>query len=680
MKRIIFLAVAAWTAFAALAQAGQEATLDTLVTIDEVVVWGIKPFSEVIPAQRLSGVQLEALGSHNVADAIRYFAGIQLKDYGGVGGVKTVDMRSMGSNHMGVFYDGIQLGNAQNGQIDLGKFSLDNIDEIALYNGQRSDIFQPARDFGNAGTIYLRTRRPRFTAGRTFNLSATVRTGSFGLFNPSFRWEQKLNDHLSFSFNTELTLAGGKYHFRYRRRFSDGTPAWDTTAVRHNGDVQSLRLEGALFGSMNGGSWNAKLYYYDSERGIPGAIVNNVWLNSQRQWDRNFFAQGTLKRRISDRYETMFNAKYARDRMRYLNPDTTLMLIDNNFVQHEVYLSTANKFTLLPDWDVNLAVDYKWNTLDANLTNFADPTRHTTLAALATAWAWHGLKAQASGLLTLINDRHVTRRGDEVLARHNKWWHKFTPALFVSYQPFSAHDLNVRAFAKRIFRMPTFNDLYYTDIGNAALRPEFVTQYNVGVQYQRATATGFLAALKLTADAYYNRVTDKIISVPSGRGQYRWMMTNIGKVEIKGIDITARAALRPAREVELDVNLNYTYQTARDMTDPTDTGYGGTYRGQIAYVPWHSGSVVGQLTWRRLGVNYSFIYVGERYHVSANIPANREQPWYTHDCGAHYTFEWGRHALKVAAEVNNVFNQQYDVILNYPMPGRNYRFTFTWNY
>lgn len=78
-----------------------------------------------------------------MADALRYFSGVQLKDYGGVGGLKTIDIRSMGTNHMGVFYDGIQLGNAQNGLVDLGRFSLDNVEEIALYNGEGSDL--PAR-------------------------------------------------------------------------------------------------------------------------------------------------------------------------------------------------------------------------------------------------------------------------------------------------------------------------------------------------------------------------------------------------------------------------------------------------------------------------------------------------------------------------------------------------------
>ena len=114
----------------------QQNELDSVLHLNELkVVRQRQPYGEVIPSQKLSGARLERLNSHSVADAIRYFSGVQIKDYGGVGGIKTVDIRSMGTNHLGVFYDGIQLGNAQNGQIDLGKFSLDNIDEISLYNG-----------------------------------------------------------------------------------------------------------------------------------------------------------------------------------------------------------------------------------------------------------------------------------------------------------------------------------------------------------------------------------------------------------------------------------------------------------------------------------------------------------------------------------------------------------------
>ncbi len=97
-------------------------SLDSTQVIKESIIIGTPAgykYREVIPAQTLKEEeQFQRLNSFSVADAIRYFSGVQLKDYGGVGGLKTVNIRSMGTNHMAVFYDGIQLGNAQNGQVD----------------------------------------------------------------------------------------------------------------------------------------------------------------------------------------------------------------------------------------------------------------------------------------------------------------------------------------------------------------------------------------------------------------------------------------------------------------------------------------------------------------------------------------------------------------------------------
>src|SRR5690554_6943075 len=77
-----------------------QSKMDSLQYIPEITV--VAPFQkEVIPAQKLAGEELKSLGSLSVADAIRYFAGVQIKDYGGIGGLKTVDIRSMGTNHMG---------------------------------------------------------------------------------------------------------------------------------------------------------------------------------------------------------------------------------------------------------------------------------------------------------------------------------------------------------------------------------------------------------------------------------------------------------------------------------------------------------------------------------------------------------------------------------------------------
>ncbi|MDR0688187.1 MAG: TonB-dependent receptor [Prevotellaceae bacterium] len=655
---------------AAAAAAFAQSKTDSALHIGEVVVVANR-YREVIPSQRLAGDKLEALASFSVADAIRYFSGAQIKDYGGIGGLKTVDIRSMGSHHMGVFYDGIQLGNAQNGQIDLGKFSLDNIEEISLYNGQKSEIFQSAKDFGSAGTVYLRTRRPQFAEGKKANVKALLRTGSFDLANPSVLWEQKVSERVSASLNAEYIYSSGRYKFRYRKMLRDGSMAWDTTAVRQNGDIRSARVEGGLSGHIPQGKWNAKAYFYDSERGIPGAIVNNVWKRWQRQWDRSFFAQGSFQRQLSRRHEALVNLKYANDWMRYLNPDTTLMHIDNTFRQQEIYASAANKYAIMPSWDVSLSVDYQWNTLSSNMTDFVFPTRNTALAALATAFEWRRFKAQASMLGTFVFENIGKQNAHKP---DNKA--EYTPAVFASYQPLAERSLTLRAFYKRIFRMPTFNDLYYTDIGNIALKPEYTVQHNLGFAYRKEYRRGVIRTLEARADAYYNEVTNKIVAIPKGSGQYRWMMANLGYVEIRGVDVSSQVGWALPAGILLSTSLSYTFQKAQDFTPPRNATEAKWYGGQIAYIPWHNGSVIANARRRSWEANYSFIYVGERYHNSANILANREQPWYTHDVTLGKSFGWKAVKCKISAEVNNLLNQYYDVVLNYPMPGRSYRLIF----
>ncbi len=661
-----------------MATARQTAETDSVVSLDDVVVWGSQNGKEIVPSQRLSGKQLEGLSSLSVADAIRYFAGVQLKDYGGVGGLKTVDLRSMGTNHTGVFYDGVQLSNAQNGQIDLGKFSLDNVESISLYYGQKSDICQPAKDYGASGTIYIRTRRPRFKPGKRTNVQVGLKAGSFGLIDPSLRWEQQLSEHVSSTLSAEYMHATGKYKFRYRRVLHDGTTAWDTTATRQNGDIGAVRVEGGLFGRMTDGQWNAKVYFYNSERGIPGAIVNNVWTHGQRQWDRNFFTQGSLKKAWG-RYELMVHGKYTCDYLHYLDPDTTRLYIDNVFTQQEAYLSVANHYSLTEGWDVALSVDYQYNTLDADLANFVYPKRHTLLWAIATTYEWGRLRAMASLLGTYVTDkesRHPGRMNETADCTN-----RLTPAVYLSLHPLRDRALSVRAFYKKAFRMPTFNDLYYTDIGNTALKPEFATQYNLGLHYTKDFRRSWLKHLEAKADGYYNEIDNKIVAIPKGSGQYRWMMMNIGRVKIKGLDVSTQTVWMPAKDWMLALTVNYTYQRAQDYSDPTDNDpEAGTWGGQIAYIPWHSGSAIAGITHRGWGLNYSFIYVGERYHNSSNIRANHEEPWYTHDLSLMRDFNVGGTKATVAIECNNVLNQQYDVVLNYPMPGRNWKMKLKWEF
>lgn len=663
MKRllaIVMLGVFARTAFAN----GEMQDSILVHHIQEVVVTSRLISRETIPSQTLGGEELKKLNSLSVADALRYFSGLQLKDYGGVGGIKTVNIRSMGTNHLGIFYDGIELGNAQNGQIDLGQFSLDNVEEISLYNGQRSAIFQPASDFGNAGSVYIRTKAPRFMMGRRYNLLVRAKYGSSDTFRFSSLWEQKLSDHISSSLSTGVLTSSGRYKFRYRRVTEDNTVAYDTTAVRHNGDIWAFRIEENVRGGIADGYWNVKAYTYHSERGIPGAIVNNVWRRGERQWDHNTFGQAVFQKSFGDKFSTKALAKYAYYVTRYVNNDETQIHVDNTYRQQEMYFSTSNVYEILSKWSVSMSYDFKWNKLNANMVGFAFPHRYSNFVSLATALTLSRIQAQASLVEQVVKD-HV-KYGASSPSRST-----LTPAFFVNVYPFNSKLLAVRAFAKKSFRMPTFNDLYYADMGNSKLNPESALQYDLGFVLNKDWKQGVVDHFRLQVDGYYNTVHDKIVAYPKGQ-QFRWTMLNLGKVHIKGVDAMAEVGLEPAKDLKVTARLQYTYQDARDVTDP-NTSY---YKDQIPYIPWNSGSAILALSWREWDLSYSFIYSGERYSQQENILYNHLQPWYTHDMSVVY------HARKWSArlDVNNIFSQDYDVILNYPMPKRNYMLTLEYNF
>lgn len=655
-----------------------QSRLDSLQHLDEVVVTA-KPFKEVIPAQRLNGLQLERLNTHNVADALRYFSGVQIKDYGGMGGLKTIDVRNMGSHHVGVFYDGIQIGNAQNGVVDLGRFSLDDLEELSLYNGQKSEIFQSAKDFASASAVYMKARKPKFEAGKKTNLSVRYKAGSIQLINPSFRWEQKLNEKLSLSLSGEYMKSDGKYKFRYRRLNQEGKVAYDTTATRWNSDIEAYRLEAGIYGTVHNGYWQAKLYYYDSDRGLPGAIVKNIWQNGERQGDKNFFAQATFVKDITPKYKLQLNGKFAYDYTHYLSRDTVQFLqesvtkkmqFDNTYYQQDWYLSVVNMYSILPVWDISLSVDFQYNKLNAVMrgvgTPFTYPQRYTAWAALATALNLGKWKLQADVLGTFVmekvrNNVHAPDKSE------------LSPAIIVGYKPFLNHDFNVRAFYKRIFRLPTFNDLYYAQIGFSQLNPEYTDQLNIGASYQKTFHSGWIDRISVQADAYYAAITDKIIAAPTG-SSFRWMMTNMGKVESKGVDASA-AAFGHIGPVKLNTNLSYSFTKAQDFTKINGKKL-SSFGDQIPYTPWHSGSVIAGVEYDSWTLNYSFIYVGERYNGAVNnISRNYVEPWYTHDFSLQREFRIrSRYLLKASVEMNNALNQHYDVVLNYPMPGRNFRF------
>ncbi len=631
------------------------APLDTIRSqeLEEVRVDERRVLQAAAPVQEMAGDVLRSPGVVSVADAVRFFSGVQVKDYGGVGGLRTVNIRSLGSQQTGVFYDGVQLGNAQNGQVDLGRFSLGNMESVALYNGRMDGLLQPARGYASAGSIYMTARAPRFDAGRSDNAAVSLRAGSFGVVNPSALWERRLGRRLSSSVGAEYLYSTGRYKYTYAKE-----GGYDTTAVRSNGDVKALCLEGGLFGLLDGGQWRAKVYFYGSERGYPGASVRG-WQNEERQWDANFFAQSSLRKSFGKSYSLLINAKYASDRLRYCSDPGAQgagMYVDDTYRQRESYLSAANELHIAPWMGVGVATDLQYNTLYSDQEDFASPSRLTWLASAGATLRPGRVKLQVDALYTCVADR-TRRPGDAAAAQR-----RITPGVSANFR---AGDFAFRAFYKHIFRMPTLNDLYYTVVGNRSLSPESSVQYDAGATWSSGRVDGVLRNLEIQLDAYFNRVRDKIAARP-GSSQFSWTMENYGYVEIRGLDVSAIAEVQ-AGGVSLSARMSYTWQAAQDKTDAADPFYAG----DIPYAPRHSASAMASASWRGWRMAYNLLYAGQRYTSRANTVYDRLAPWRTHDVSLTKRMALGNAALGVTAEVNNIFDSRYEVVACYPMPGRN---------
>ena len=637
--------------------------IDTLKKVEITRPAFYKEEASAMPVQHLSKKDLDNLNSISVSDAIKFFSGVQVLDYGGIGGMKTIDVRSLSSNHTSIFYNGIAINNAQNGQVDLGKFSLDNIESITLFNGQQTKLLIPAKAFSSASTLLLEAQKPLFEEGKTYHFKIGTRIGDFGLFNPSFLWQQKVSENTSLSFNTEWVKANGRYDFYYARGDVD------TLINRQNSDVDALRLEAALTGMLNDSStWEVRLYNYISERGLPGAAVDNNYYSNDRQWDKDFFVQGRWEKKYNDLYSLLINGKFDRLDLRYKDPDfhNTQGFLENNYNQKEVYLSAANLFVWSNSLKSSLSADYFYNKLDADLMGFAYPERHTLLVNAAIEWQKNNFQIQANGLTTILKEN--VRVGNSAGGKQ-----VFSPSISVSWKPFLDQNLYVRSFFKSIFRAPTFNDSYYTIIGSTSLNPEYVNQYDLGFTWQKAFNSRF-QQVTFKVDAYHNRIKDRITAIPLAN-LFRWSMVNLGRVEINGIDLGVSGNAALGADVNLDFGVNYTYQKALDKT-----ANGANFNQFIPYAPKNSGSGFVAVVYKAFGLNYNTLYTGERYSLRPNILTNKMEDWFIQNLSVSYKNKLAKMNYKVLAEANNIANINYTVIRNYPMPGRNYRISFQISY
>lgn len=613
------------------------------------------------PIQIMDKSNIERLGIQELYEAVRTFSGVNIKDYGGVGGLKTVSIRSMGSQHTAVCYDGISISNAQNGQIDISRFTMDNVDEVSITIGQSDDIFQSARAYASAGILNIKSSKPNFSTASS-HITLQMKVGSFGTYNPYLLYEQKLGKNWSLTASGDWLTSKGNYPFTLK----NGTLV--TQEKRLNSDVNIWRGELNLYGDFGKkGQLIIKGNYLNSERGLPGSVVLYNSESTERLWDEIAFVSLNYEVPLGEKWKISTKGVYNYSWNRYLNIDKRYPSgkDENFYTQNEYYISAVAKYSPTEHLHFSLAEDFFVNTLVATIPDCPYPTRYTTLTSVAGQFINDRWSVTASLLGTYLKE--VVKVGN---AAPERW--RLSPSIGASFKVLEDYNFRVRASFKDIFRVPTFNDLYYAHLGNTNLKSEKARQYNVGLTWS-GELSELISYCSFTIDGYFNKVKDKIVAIPT---MFIWKMLNMGEVNITGVDINTSLTFALPAAMSIKFNANYTFQYAIDVTNPESKNY----RNQIPYTPQHSGNMI--LSWvnRWLNVSYMMTGVGKRYALPQNVTNNLIEGYIDHSISINHTFDIGKCKLRLVGDIQNIGNVNYEVIKYYPMPGRSYKLTLKFIY
>ncbi|MCB9018206.1 MAG: TonB-dependent receptor [Prevotellaceae bacterium] len=646
-----------FSTFALSTSAVAQLAQDSLLTgdeMEEVIITGNKGATlTATPVLFISTKEKDRLGVSEISEALKRTAGVELKDYGGVGGLKTISVRSLGSQHTAVTYDGVALTDCQNGQIDLSRYSLDNLDKMTLTIGEGNDIFRPARHFASASILDLYTPTPTYDS-TSYHLSARIKAGSFGLANPSFAIDKKTSENSWCSISGDYLRSDGRYPYT----LTNGENR--TREKRSNSEMESFRCEANFNSKIGKRSFlKTKIFCYDSDRKLPGSIILYNTNNKEQLRDKNCFSQIQFRTYWNSGFSLLANGKfnwaatfYHDEGKKY--PDGE---INDRYFQREYYASAALLFQPTRPWTFAIASDYALNGLNSNLSNCVYPKRHTLLNVLSAQYSTRKVTATATGLYSVYLNE--TKIGE---TPHNK--KRLSPALSISYKPFKP-EFRIRASYKDIFRMPTFNELYFDRSAIKRLNPERARQINIGSTYQ-CTPSRTISNFQITLDGYHNDVKDKIVAIPR---MFTWSMINMGEVDINGIDIQASASFSVKRGYLIFLSGNYALQKAIDQTDKSTRYYGD----QIPYTPRHAGGGSAAFENPYINISYQINAVGKRYCLPENKRDNRIDAYIEHSLSLYRNMKLKNVEFSVRGDLINFTDCQYEVIKYYPMPGRSYR-------
>jgi outer membrane cobalamin receptor len=590
----------------------------------------------------------------DLGSMVNTISNVTLKDYGGVGGLKTISVRGFSSEHNAVLIANIPISNSQTGAVDLGNFRTDNIAQMSFSVGTINNKFHTAKANSYVSTLNIKPRELK----TNINKLSVFASGSYGSFNtvePFLGVNGRVGKSTFLGGNFRYLYSDGNYPYTYET--STGTEEAD----RQNSKVNSLQANFGGVHQFKKGAFDFRLSYSDGIKGLPGAVILYDSTESrQRLYTKNFSGQMNYKFE-KDKWSAYAFGSYSYDYTNYQDPNflNSTGGIDDRYWMNNYYFGSTFSITPINRFSMLFGFDETFTTLNSSKSTIQNTYRSDLKGMIGINYAFWRMKLKVNGIFTYLSDQNDGQRTFESI--------KVNPFISLGIYPIKKSLFHIRLYYKNSLRPPTMNEMYYNQIIKD-LEPETAHQINFGMSY-KITTWNFFEYFHVGMDFYKNFVKNKIVLIPT-QNLFVWSVQNIGKTDITGLDFNISFRTSKKRSFQLFWDIKYSLLLALDVTDADSK----TYKNQLPYIPKDNFTTLFGFEFYGFGFSWNINYGGTRYALSENIEANKMEDYFLNDMSIYYTYKTKneKHSLKIKLDLRNVFNVDYQMVNSFPMPGINY--------
>jgi iron complex outermembrane receptor protein len=542
-------------------------------------------------------------------------------------------MRGGNASHTALLWNGLNIQNALLGQTDLSIIPASFFDNVSLEYGGGSAMWGSG---AIGGSIHLQNKT-LFNQGYQTKLQMSL--GSFGTTKIS---SVVLLSYKKIISNTKIYYNASKNNYAYKDTTDKESPNKQMAHADYTakGLMQEVSFLATPFQKVN-----VRLWYNVMNRNLPSYTT---YVSKQSQLDENLKLSADwnyTKRKLN----STVRLAYFNDKLNYTDSIA------------QIYSKSAVRTIITESDNIYTHKNHTFN-LGLNFTGYQSDTKNYNVT--------HNLNKFAVFMaykLSLLNSKlnyNLAIRKEKT----NQTNIPFTGNTGIHYQltKLIATKLN----GNRSYRQPTLNDLYWNPGGNPNLKPEDSYEIDGGIEL-KYKKNNFSLLVEAT---YFNRhTTNWIIWLPTVYSY--WSPKNIAEVYSRGTETkTELAYTKKDLQIKLILNTSYVLSTNQKSSSENDNSIGR----QLIFTPRYNGQGTFLVLYKNVSLLLNNNYTGYRFTSTDNT--TWLNPYYIANIKCSYSYSFSNVNMNLFWSINNVFNKNYMVVSNRPMPLRNYEIGISMNY